>query len=178
MSYSSPLDNLPSSDMGLIRSLFLVTIALVLLYVPLGFAIILHPIAKVSVDVFNVLILTAFTNHCINWIIYGALSKNFRRGYKSLCLGLARFCIFSDKTHADNILLVSEHTRTSRKTSNSSACTRTSRKSSKDNSSGRRKTSRKSSKDEQPTGRKRSFEVAVETRTYLVDPIEEMTSSV
>jgi hypothetical protein len=184
-SSSFEFDKLSSLDYGLVRSLLLIIIALVVLYMPIGIAIAIHP-KSTSVDVYTVLLLMAFSNHCINWIIYGALAKNFRLGYKNLFPGLARFCIFSDNANADNISRVSERTRTSRrlskdnrlKTSRKSSkdnSLKTSRKSSKDNSL---KTSRKSSKEEQPTGQKLSFDVAVETRTYLVDSIEQMTRSV
>jgi hypothetical protein len=160
---SPSFDKLASSDYGLIRSLFLIVIALVLSYTPIGIATVLDP-KSTSVDVFSIVILLAFSNHCINWIIYGALAKNFRLGYKRLLLGLARFWTFSDKANADNISRVSEHTRTSRK--------------SIDNSSVHRKTSRKSSKDEQPPGHKLSFFTNVETKTYLSDSIEQITDLV
>jgi hypothetical protein len=75
---------LSSSDIGLIRSLCLVFVLLVLGYMPGGTAVALVAWVYVPSDVFTIVILLAFINQSINWIIYDALNRNFRDGYRRL----------------------------------------------------------------------------------------------
>jgi hypothetical protein len=60
---------------------------LVVLYIPVGTAVSICAWINVSTDVFVVTILLCFMNQSINWIIYGALNRNFRNGYKRLFFG-------------------------------------------------------------------------------------------
>jgi hypothetical protein len=75
--------------MGLLRSLFLVFLILVLFYIPVSVAAALVSQSKdaLSSDVLCLLILLAFANQAFNWIIYGALNRNFRYGYRRLYQG-------------------------------------------------------------------------------------------
>ena len=82
---------LSSANIAFIRSLVLVFLLLVLLYIPLSVTVAITGSVYVSPDVYGVLVLIFFLNNSINWIVYGLLNKNFKNGYKRLlmarCLG-------------------------------------------------------------------------------------------
>ncbi|XP_076456378.1 melatonin receptor type 1B-like [Babylonia areolata] len=82
MSKAQP--GLSPADIALIRSLVLVFVLLIVLCVPLAAAVAIMGNVPMSADVFCFLIFLFFINNSINWILYGALNKNFRKGYKQL----------------------------------------------------------------------------------------------
>jgi hypothetical protein len=88
-----PYGRISMPDMGLMRSLFLVFILLVLLYIPIATALImLESSYSVPSEVMGLLVLLCFLNQAINWIIYGALNLAFRNGYKRLYFSVATCC--------------------------------------------------------------------------------------
>lgn len=72
------------SDVALIRSLVLVFVLLVLLYIPISVAVALLGSVPIPPEVFSLCLLAFFLNQSINWIVYGVLNRNFRHGYKQL----------------------------------------------------------------------------------------------
>jgi hypothetical protein len=74
----------PSGDVGLLRSLALVTVVLALAYTPNLIAMAISTRVHVPSDVVIVLVLLMVFNQAVNWIIYGWLCRDFRRGYQRI----------------------------------------------------------------------------------------------
>ena len=77
---------LSSANIALVRSLVLVFLLLVLLYIPLSVVVALTGSVPVSSDVYSILVLVFFLNNSINWIVYGVMNKSFKDGYRRLLL--------------------------------------------------------------------------------------------
>ncbi|KAL8610537.1 hypothetical protein ACOMHN_060457 [Nucella lapillus] len=75
---------LSQAEVLLIRSLVLVFLILILFCTPLVAGVAVMGIVDISPDVFCFLIFLFFFNNSINWVLYGALNKNFRKGYRQL----------------------------------------------------------------------------------------------
>jgi hypothetical protein len=80
---------------ALIRSLVLVFVLVVVLYIPLATAIALLGKVPVSPEVFCLCLLAFFLNQSINCVVYGVLNRNFRDGYKRLLWG--RCCCYNSR---------------------------------------------------------------------------------
>jgi allatostatin receptor len=81
----APANAVSSSNMAVVRSLVLVFVLLVVLYLPLAIGLSMNNV--ISAGTYAFLVLLLFLNHCINWLVYGALNANFRNGYRRLMLG-------------------------------------------------------------------------------------------